>query len=161
MKSSVKNFGIIVWLLFAFTAQAAPGKTFFHNGESRGSNKVEFFTTSLKNVPVKSGWVKKEVAVGWQTTTEVNTWYFELQRSFNNRQYETIGIIKAVGDAKNTATYTFIDAKNENRRGQSYYRLKAVFEDGEEIFTVGVKAKKTGMFDINQTYAAVGIAGVK
>jgi hypothetical protein len=32
--------------------------------------------------------------------------------------------------------------------------LKAVFANGEEMITDGVKTKKTGVFDMNQSYAA-------
>jgi uncharacterized protein YfdQ (DUF2303 family) len=153
MKSAIRNSGLIVAVFFSFAIQAAPGKTFFDKPETGGINQVQFSAKSFNDIPVKSAWVKKEVAISWQTITEVNTRYFELQRSYNGKNYETIGLIKAVGNAKNAATYGFIDFKNENRRGQSYYRLKTVFEDGTEAYTIGTKTKKTGVFDANQSYA--------
>jgi len=155
---------IIAFFSFAFvyTAQAAPGKTFFYNNEIIASNDVQYFTKSMKELPVKTAWVKKQVVMNWQTITEVNTIYFEIQRSFNGKDYETIENIAASCNAKNICTYSFVDSKNENRRGQSYYRLKAVFSNGESTFTTGVKAKKTGVFDMNQSYAeAAGLVASK
>ncbi len=155
---------IITFLSFAFvyTAQAAPGKTFFYNSEIIASNDVQYFTKSVKDVAVKTAWVKKQVVMSWQTITEVNTVYFEVQRSFNGKDYETIESIPAHSNVKNITAYAFVDSKNENRRGQSYYRLKAVFANGAVTFTTGVKAKKTGVFDMNQHYAkAAGLVTSK
>lgn len=155
---------IIAFLSFAFvyTAQAAPGKTFFYDNEIIASNDVQYFTKSMKEVPVKTAWVKKQVVISWQTITEVNTVYFEIQRSFNDKDYETIESIAASCNSKNVCTYTFVDNNNENRRGQSYYRLKAVFANGEASFTNAAKAKKTGVFDMNQSYAeAAGLVAGK
>ncbi len=162
MKSSIKIIALFVSLLFVYTAQAAPGKTFHYKVEIGAANNLVFFTKSTKDIPVKTGWVKKEVAIIWQTVTEINTSYFEVQRSFNDKDYETIKTISACGKSKNVCSYTFIDTENENRRGQSYYRLKAVFANGESIVTEGAKAKKTGVFDMNQSYAtATGMVDTK
>ncbi len=147
---------IIAFLSFAFvfTAQAAPGKTFFYNNEIIASNDVQYFTKSVKDAAFKTAWVKKQVVMSWQTITEVNTVCFEVQRSFNGKDYERVESIAASCNAKNICVYSYVDNKNENRRGQSYYRLRAVFANGESTFTTGVKAKKTGVFDMNQSYAA-------
>ena len=155
---------ILLFLSFAFvySTQAAPGKTFFYESKIIAFNDVQYFTKSVKEMPVKTAWVKKEVVISWQTITEVNTVYFEIQRSFNGKDYETIESITASSKSKNISAYSFVDRKNENRRGQSYYRLKAVFANGEANFTTGVKAKKTGVFDMNQSYAeAAGLVAAK
>jgi hypothetical protein len=154
MKSNIYTIATILSLLFVYTAQAEPGKTIFYKSVITASNNVTYVIKSMANVPVKSGWVKKEVAISWETLTEVNTSHFELQRSFNNKDFETIATIAANCNSKNSCTYSFVDSNNENRRGQSYYRLKAVFANGEEMITDGVKTKKTGVFDMNQRYAA-------
>jgi hypothetical protein len=154
MKSNIYTIATILSLLFVYTAKAEPGKTIFYKGLITVSNNVTYVTKSMANVPVRSGWVKKEVAISWETITEVNTSHFELQRSFNNMDYETIATIVANCNSKKICTYAFVDSNNENRRGQSYYRLKAVFTNGEEMVTDGVKTKKTGVFDMNQRYAA-------
>jgi hypothetical protein len=154
MKSNIYTIATILSLLFVYTAQAEPGKTIFYKSVITASNNVTYVNKSMANMPVKSGWVKKEVAISWETLTEVNTSHFELQRSSNNKDFETIATIAANCNSKKSCTYSFVDSNNENRRGQSYYRLKAVFANGEEMITDGVKTKKTGVFDMNQSYAA-------
>ena len=154
MKSNSYIIATILSLVFTSTAKAEPGKTIFYKDVITTSNTVKYVTKSTENMPVKSGWVKKEVAISWETLTEVNTSHFELQRSFNGVDYETIATIAANCNSKNICTYSFIDSKNENRRGQSYYRLKAVFANGDEAVSAAQKAKKTGVFDLNKSYAA-------
>ena len=162
MKSGIKITALIISLLFVYTVQAAPGKTFFYKNGISAVNNLTFFTKSINDIPLKTGWVKKQVAISWQTTTESNISYFEIQRSFNGKDYETINTISACGKSNNVSAYSFVDSKNENRRGQSYYRLKAVFANGEAIVTEGAKAKKTGVFDMNQSYAeAAGMIATK
>jgi hypothetical protein len=162
MKSRNKIIAVIFSLLSIYAVQAAPGKTIFYKIETGGSNNVAYSKKSISDVPLKSGWVKKQVAISWQTTAEVNASYFEIQRSFNDKDYETIDTIQAIGTSNNIAEYSFVDASNENRRGQSYYRLKAVFANGDAQFTQAVKAKKTGVFDMNKSYAiAAGIEAAK
>ncbi len=162
MKSSSKFLTVFISLLFVYTAQAAPGKTFHYKVEISGANNLKFFIKSTNDRSVKTGWVKKQVAISWQTTTETNTSYFELQRSFNGKDYETIETISACGKSNNICTYGCIDSKNEHRRGKSYYRLRAVFANGESIVTEGAKTKKTGVFNMNQSYAdAAGMVATK
>ena len=154
MKSNSYIIATILSLVFTYAAKAEPGKTIFYKDVINTSNTVKYVTKSMENVPVKSGWFKKEVAISWETITEVNTSHFELQRSFNGVDYETIATVSSNCNSKNICTYSFVDSKNENRRGQSYYRLKAVFANGDEAVTAAQKTKKTGVFDMNKSYAA-------
>jgi len=154
MKSNSYIIATILSLVFTFTAKAEPGKTIFFMDVITTYNTVKYVTKSMEDDPVKSGWVKKEVAISWKTTTEVNTSHFELQRSFNGVDYQTIATIAANCNSKTICTYSFIDSKNENRRGQSYYRLKAIFANGDKAVTTAQKAKKTGVFNMNKSYAA-------
>jgi hypothetical protein len=154
MKSNIYTIATILSFVFIFTAKAEPGKTIFYKDIVNASNSIQYVTKSADNIPVKSGWVKKEVAISWETITEINTSHFELQRSFNGLDYETIATVVANCNSKKLCTYSFVDTKNENRRGQSYYRLKAVFANGDQAVTEGLKTKKTGVFDMNKSYAA-------
>jgi hypothetical protein len=140
-------------LEFFYAANAAPGKTFIDGNKISVLNAVQYFTKSPGEMPVKSAWVKKDVVISWQTIAEVNTLYFEIQRSFNGKDYESIERITAKRNSNNIAAYLSVDSQNENRRGKSYYRLKAVFANGEEAFSTGAITKKTGVFDMNQGYA--------
>jgi Secretion system C-terminal sorting domain len=68
--------------------------------------------------------------VNWQTASEINTQSFDIQRLVNNKDFETIGTIKAKNKA---STYSFVDA--EPQIGVNYYRLKIVDTDGKTVFS--------------------------
>ena len=64
----------------------------------------------------------------WQTTNEINTSYFIIQRSINGTDFTDIGQTKASGNSSAVNSYSFTDAKPV--KGINYYRLKEVDENG-------------------------------
>lgn len=72
---------------------------------------------------------KNKVSLNWETATEINNDYFQIERSYNARDFESIGKIEGVGNSSNNETYSFIDEKPELNRS-IYYRLKQVDFDG-------------------------------
>ncbi|MFT3980457.1 MAG: T9SS type A sorting domain-containing protein [Ferruginibacter sp.] len=63
----------------------------------------------------------------WKTTNEVSTSYFDVERSRDGLQFETIGRVAAVNNA-GTNHYLFAD--NSPAKGINYYRLKQADMDG-------------------------------
>jgi len=70
------------------------------------------FTADLKG---------KEVAIQWYTAKENGTDYFKIERSFDTKEYQEVGRIKAAGISSGLKTYTLIDS-NPNP-GVNYYRI--------------------------------------
>jgi len=76
---------------------------------------------------------KTAINLSWQTASEVNSSYFEIQRSLDGVNFETIGSIDAAGFSNLVLNYDFRD---ENAfSGQNYYRLKEVDTDGRTQFS--------------------------
>jgi hypothetical protein len=75
--------------------------------------------------------------ISWATYTEVNSQHFEVQRSFNGKDFETIGVVKAAGNSNTLLEYSFVD--NSPQDGYNYYRLKQVDIDGHFVYTGIVK----------------------
>lgn len=73
-------------------------------------------------------YVNNNVYVQWQTQTEINNDYFELQRSKDNTNYNTIYQCNGAGNSSSSLEYSFID--DNPIQGLSYYRLKQVDFDG-------------------------------
>ncbi|MEM6641855.1 MAG: T9SS type A sorting domain-containing protein [Bacteroidota bacterium] len=65
----------------------------------------------------------------WETATELNNDYFEIQHSFDNVTYETVGTVKGNGTTNQVMSYTFIH--NDPFLGANYYRLRQVDFDGK------------------------------
>ncbi len=71
--------------------------------------------------------------INWQTATEINTSHFNIQRSTNGKDFETIGKV----DANGASTYTFNDALSidDSRFTKLYYRLEIVDKDGSKTYS--------------------------
>jgi hypothetical protein len=64
----------------------------------------------------------------WQTASEINSSHFEIQRSVDGVNFETIGVENAAGFSNSLLAYNFTDTNPF--KGMNYYRLKEVDTDG-------------------------------
>lgn len=69
----------------------------------------------------------------WTTATEVNSDFFEVQRSGDGHEFIPIGRVMAKGFSNSISDYQFKDV--QPLKGMSYYRLRQVDEDGTDEFT--------------------------
>jgi hypothetical protein len=74
---------------------------------------------------------ENKVDLKWQTSSEVNTKYFDVEFSENGLQWTSIGKIDAAGNSTSTRYYDLIHKSPVN--GVNYYRLKLV--DNSNSFT--------------------------
>lgn len=80
------------------------------------------------------------VDLKWQTASEKNNDFFEVQRSFDGKDFEVIGIVEGAGDSKETIDYAFKDYSPLT--GDSYYRLRQVDYDGVFEYSEVVKINR-------------------
>jgi len=83
--------------------------------------------------------VENQVQLSWATASEVNSSYFEIQRSSNGKAWDKIGEVPALQNSSSAYQYTFFDSNP--LKGTSYYRLK--------------------MIDLDQTFAYSKLQSVK
>ncbi len=75
--------------------------------------------------------LEKTVKVQWQTSTEANTNYFNVQRSSDGKTFTTIGRISAKGNSTNTSTYHFTDLTAFGEKTNTlFYRLQTMDKSG-------------------------------
>lgn len=70
---------------------------------------------------------KTENVLNWTTASEVNNSHFEIQKSDDGVNFQSIGIVQGNGNSSEVNHYSFIDLNNSNN---SYYRLKQIDFDG-------------------------------
>ena len=81
------------------------------------------------------------VVLKWETLSEINNNYFEIEKSKNGIDFKSIGRLKGNQNSSTLRRYSFTDdAPNE---GQNYYRLRQVDFDG------GFQVSKTISAEIN------------
>ncbi len=74
-----------------------------------------------------------DVLVNWQTTSEINTHHFEVERSSNGNVFSSIGSLAAAGNSSNLQSYSYSDPAP--LAGYSFYRLKSVDINGEKQYS--------------------------
>jgi len=90
----------------------------------------------------------EEVICKWETASELNNDFFEVQRSTNGKDFETLGKVQGFGPGSSTSRreYSFVDP--ELCKDIRYYRLKQVDIDGRFSYTdvVAINCKtETGL----------------
>ncbi len=81
----------------------------------------------------------KKVILNWTTESETNNAYFEIERSGNGNQYETIGKVTGAGTTSQTVHYNFTD--HSPAAVTNYYRLKQTDIDGNYKYSSVVTVK--------------------
>jgi len=87
------------------------------------------------------------VSLNWKTEIELNALNFEVQRSYDNTSYKTIGTVRGIVSSASTKNYSYTDNSNTST-SLSFYRIKIVKQSGEisysDIKTVKGLANKAG-----------------
>jgi hypothetical protein len=68
------------------------------------------------------------VKLSWQTSGEINSAFFEIEKSTDGNNFRQIGSAPTSGTTQSVKTYSFTD--NKPFTGTNYYRLKQVDLDG-------------------------------
>jgi uncharacterized repeat protein (TIGR01451 family) len=85
------------------------------------------------------------VNINWSTSMEINCKYYQVERSFDGRTFNTVATIDGSGNSSTEKTYTATDNVNGIGAVQVYYRLKQVDFDGKNSLSkvIPVRLKKT------------------
>ncbi len=125
----------------------------------------EFWLRGTPNLPIELIEFEainypEEVELLWQTASELNNDYFDIQRSSNGISFESLGRVQAVGNAQVLSNYNFIDETPLN--GISYYRLRQVDLNGSYAYSQVVSVERKRLTDIsiypNPTKSELSIA---
>lgn len=90
----------------------------------------------------------------WSTATEINSSHFELERSTDGRNFETIGTVNANGNTNTRIDYQLFDYYPET--GVNYYRLKIIDKDGQfeysKTASIVIKNTHSGSVEIKSAF---------
>ena len=120
------------------------------NGFVASSNPlpVKFvgFTVTLKG---------KDALIQWSTASEMDANTFEVERSFDGSNWNTIAYVAAVGNSSSTSNYSYPDKSLSAK--VVYYRIKEVDIDGNTTLT-SIKSIRT---DLVLTTSDIKIAAIQ
>jgi hypothetical protein len=94
------------------------------------------FTPGTSTLPVKftsfkANIINKQTVLNWSTSSETNNKGFEIQKSMDGKNFETIGFVKGAGNTNTITKYSYQD----NYQSNTFYRLKQIDFDGKFEFT--------------------------
>ena len=112
------------------------GQTMYNLWNGYGKSKPVPMATTGNAVPLPvelSSFTAKvnelSVKLDWVTETEVNNYGFDIERSTENKNWETIGFVEGHGNSNSPKKYSYLD--NNPVGGQKFkYRLKQIDTDG-------------------------------
>jgi hypothetical protein len=122
----------------------------FHQPDNASLGLVNY---SLYVVPLtletfSASVINDDIKITWRTRTEINTAYFELEKSIDGRRFTTLGLLTATGNV-NGSSYQFNDA-DTRQPDEYFYRLKMFDKDGQfaysGILRVSIKSVKNNFF---------------
>lgn len=88
---------------------------------------------------------KNAVNITWKTEQELNSSKYEIQRSFNNIDFETVGVVATHNSNTSIAQYYSFTDNSNTANESSYYRLKMIDLDNSFAYS-GVKVVKGSGF---------------
>jgi hypothetical protein len=90
-------------------------------------------------INLKAQQQKSLIKIDWTSVTEINVAGYEVQRSSNALNFNTIGSLTAKDNGTEKVNYTFNDV--QPMHGDNYYRIKAVDKDGKITYSNTVLVK--------------------
>lgn len=119
-------------------------RVFEFNGEPGSNNYLlsPILSGSFTTLPVKfidfSGKQNQQfIALNWRTAFEENNQYFIVERSLNNKDWESLASIKGAGNSNKVMNYAYTDALGDLYYDtyQLFYRIKQVDFDGKFTYS--------------------------
>jgi hypothetical protein len=96
----------------------------------------------VKLIELAATHIRGDVLVNWSTASELNSDYFEVERSLDGGKFTYSGNVKAAGNSQTTQHYHFVDRIPAGTKASvAYYRLKVVDKDGASEYTKAVPVK--------------------
>lgn len=93
------------------------------------------WTLSVQEITLTTVLNRNKVDINWQTVNEVNSAYFEAERSYDGINFEKISRVYSLAANGGNASYRSTDNSFLNTAAVLYYRIKMVDKDGKIAYS--------------------------
>lgn len=106
------------------------------NSASTGAGRFKlYFAGANSSLPVeylsfKATKQGEQTLLNWTTAAEVNNSHFEMEKSLDNKDFKSIGLVKGSGTTSMESNYQFVDER-PTQSIINYYRIKQVDLNGK------------------------------
>ncbi len=135
------------------TAKISPNTTYFFHIRTGSDNFVSSSLatgTSVLGVTLKDFTAKvanQGVKLNWETSSEHNNDFFEIERSNDAKNWKSIGRVKGKGTTNLSSTYSFED--RNPLKGNNYYRFRQYDFDGNSTLSIIKPVNFDQVADVN------------
>lgn len=113
-----------------------------------------FSTLPIRFLQFSGKKLNDHIQLTWSTADEINSKFYIIERSFNGRNFDSIGMVHAMSNSRNIYTYT------DSWMGQkSYYRIKEVDIDGSFEYSSIVEVQISDLTDIDFKFKQNPVSG--
>lgn len=140
--TDVNALGSNISTLTPTVLASAPANTKFHSIKfTPGTDVNSYYVLPVKLSSFSAKGIQNYAQLKWVTSSEKNSSHFEVLRSQNGIDFNTIGQINSIGNSNEANTYFFND--QQPSIGTNYYQLNQVDFDGkaEKSDVVSFKSK--------------------
>jgi hypothetical protein len=116
------------------------------NGQNIYVDDVNIFATPaplpLKLISFTASQTTTSIICKWETSTEIDTKNFNIERSYDGRNFVSIGVVNAMGNTNSISFYQYADEEvYKSRESIVYYRLKMNDLNGKYSYSQVVALK--------------------
>jgi len=119
-----------------------------------GVSPVGFSIPMILPVTFNSFFVSKSnsnIVLDWSTSEEMNNKGFEVQRSFDGRNYTSVAVLSGAGNSGTIQQYRFVD-KNMTAP-VAYYRIAQADVNGKMVYSAVKIIRTNGAIPVTKIYA--------
>ncbi len=116
-------------------------------GDPNGGQELPVELTSFSATKIG-----KDIKLTWNTSTEINNFGFEIERSVFKGEWNKIGFVNGNGNSNSPKNYSFVDDKTST--GRYSYRLKQIDNDGQFEYSKIIEIDVSGVkgYELTQNY---------
>ncbi len=116
-----------------------------------GNNGCTSIVLPITFLYINAAHVNENNIINWKTSQEINTAYFDVERSYDGNEFIKVGAVSAAGQSNTIQSYLFKDPVFQFR--PTFYRIKSVDLNAQFSFSKIVKVYlSTDEFKITNIY---------
>lgn len=115
------------------STQSNTPDNFYGWGIIKALDAINLITVPVELISFSAYYFNYAVELSWITATETNNFGFEIQKRYDNEQYQKIAFVPGNGTSTNRVTYSFTD--KDIKSNKIYYRLKQIDFNGDESYS--------------------------
>jgi hypothetical protein len=113
-----------------------PCNSFAGSSPTTNNTGIFMFTAlGVTFIDFKAELMDRNARLTWSTASEINSDYFNIERSIDGLNFDVVGTVSAAGTSQTLLEYEFIDFNAFNTNDHFYYRIKEVDFDGKPMYT--------------------------